>query len=139
MSTVCASIPSERGKFRFISVVANYTNGNRPDDGARVGQFEFQCGNDGTWTNNVLNGVFATIPSHAGFNTTLRKDCAVCIAPSHTSLSLIRNGRNYDPVTHCISKLNGYFVTSIYVTRPIWQQNHFPVLFITLLNFLIAF
>lgn len=100
MNTVCASIPTQRGKFRFTSVVANYTDSNRPSSGVIVSQFELMC-DDGTWMTSFFNSRSVTTPNDATFDTPLRTDCAFCVKPTSVVLN---PERNYDSITHCVSK-----------------------------------
>ncbi len=100
MSIVCESIPQQRDRLEFISVVARYTSSNSPSV-EEVGQFEFQC-TSGTWNMNVYNSPSFRIPSDTTFDTPVRRDCGVCIHPDSVVVSLA--GRPYDNITHCVGK-----------------------------------
>ncbi len=94
MSIVCESIPQQRDRLRFISVVANYTIS--PFSNVHVSQFDFQC-NSGTW-----NSRSRVDPSDATFDTPVRRDCGACVYLTSSVIS-----GPYDNITHCVRKYIG--------------------------------
>ena len=81
---VCRAFSRERGRYRFISVLAEYMcEGNtRCPNGTVTEQFETGCV-DGGWTNNVEGSTTdtRTVSPTATFSTELREDCAFCFSP----------------------------------------------------------
>ena len=100
---VCLAYSQERDRYRFVSVVVEYTCTGNPNcpSGDAVEQFESEC-DGGTWSHSVQSNTdhTRTVNSTANFLTTTREDCAFCFAPTlATSLSLIT-----DMATHCVGK-----------------------------------
>jgi len=82
---VCLAYSQERDRYRFVSVVVEYTctgNANCPS-GTAVEQFESQC-KSGTWSHSVQGDVdnTRTVNPTANFSTTTREDCAFCFSPA---------------------------------------------------------
>ena len=103
---VCLAHGQERDRYRFLSVVVEYTcsnSGNCPNGnhGSVVEQFESQC-NGGTWTSQVLasSGDTCTQNPTANFSTTTRGDCFLCSSPEKASDSSLTT----DNLTHCVRK-----------------------------------
>ena len=104
---VCLAHGQERDRYRFLSVVVEYTcsnNGNCPH-GSAVEQFESQC-NGGTWTSQVLasSGDTRTQNPTANFSTTTRGDCFLCLSPEKLSDSSLTT----DNLTHCVRKYRSF-------------------------------
>ena len=97
---VCASSSGVRNQYRFVSIVAYYTNNGV---GPVYGQFEFECVNS-VWsaTSTFLeNTVFdrTTLTSiSAAVSANNRTDCGYCLNPTFSSPP-----RNTDVVNHCNS------------------------------------
>ena len=109
---VCLAYSQERDRYRFVSVVVEYTcTGNpRCPSGTAVEQFDSQC-SGGTWSSIVLGDIdnTRTVNPRADFSTTTREDCAFCLSPvTASSFSLTT-----DPVTHCVGE---YIPTSTALT-----------------------
>ena len=98
---VCQAYSEERDRYRFVSVVVEYTcNGNaRCPSGTAVEQFDSQC-SSGTWRNSVLNDVDNTrlVNPLASFSTATREDCAFCASPATAGTFSLTT----DTVTHCV-------------------------------------
>ena len=102
---VCLAYSQERDRYRYVSVVVEYTcTGNaKCPSGTAVEQFDSQC-NSGTWSHSVHGDVdnIRTVNPTANFSTTPREDCALCFSPATvTSLSLTIVT---DTVTHCVGR-----------------------------------
>ena len=98
---VCASSSGIRNQYRFVSIVAYYTNNGV---GSVYGQFEFECVNS-VWsaTSDFLeNTVFdrnTTLTSiSAAVSANNRTDCGYCLNPTFSSPP-----RSTDAVNHCNS------------------------------------
>ena len=97
---VCASSSGIRNQYRFVSIVAYYTNNGV---GPVYGQFEFECVNS-VWsaTSTFLeNTVFdrTTLTSiSAAVSANDRTDCGYCLNPTFSSPP-----RSTDAVNHCNS------------------------------------
>jgi len=100
---VCLAYSQERDRYRFVSVVVEYTcTGNvRCPSSTAVEQFESEC-DGGTWSHIVQGDVDNTRTPNptANFSTTTREDCAFCFSPA-TAAGL---GLTTDNVTHCVGK-----------------------------------
>ena len=100
---VCLAYSQERDRYRFVSVVVQYTctgNANCPS-GTAVEQFDSQCSR-GTWSHSVLSDFDNTRTKNttANFSITPREDCSICASfPTATGSSLTT-----DPVTHCVGR-----------------------------------
>ena len=100
---VCLAYSQERDRYRFVSVVVEYTctgNANCPS-GTAVEQFDSQC-NSGTWSHSVQGDVDNTRTENptANLSTTTREDCAFCFSPALASNLRLTT----DPVTHCVGR-----------------------------------
>ena len=101
---VCLAYSQERDRYRYVSVVIEYTctgNANCPS-GTAVEQFESQC-SGGAWSHSVQGDVDNTRTENptANFSTTTREDCAFCFSPATAAAFSITT----DDVTHCVGKL----------------------------------
>ena len=100
---VCLAYSQERDRYRFVSVVVEYTctgNANCPS-GTAVEQFESQC-SGGAWSHSVQSNTDDTRTENptANFSTTTREDCAFCFSPAlATTLNITT-----DIDTHCVGK-----------------------------------
>ena len=116
---VCLAYSQDRDRYRFVSVVVEYTctgHVNCPS-GTAVEQFDSQC-SGGTWRHSVVGDVDNTRTENptADFSTTTREDCAFCFSPAiATSLSITT-----DNVTHCVGRYMNPFTElwSIGLTLP---------------------
>ena len=102
---VCLAYSQERDRYRFVSVVVEYTcTGNvRCPSGTAVEQFDSQC-SGGAWSHSVQGDIdnIHTVNPTANFSTTTRKDCAFCFSPAlATGLGLTTVT---DTVTHCVGR-----------------------------------
>ena len=111
---LCRAQSSQRDRYRYVSVVVEYTctgNANCPS-GTAVEQFESGCGSGNVWTDVVgsLSGsAIRTTNPFATFTTTARDDCSLCFSNLIAeSFSLVS-----DTVTHCVGKFIS--VVSLYV------------------------
>ena len=103
---VCLAYGPERDRYRYVSVVVEYTcTGNRDErncpPGTAVEQFDSQC-NGGKWSESVQGyvDIARTVNPTANFSTPTREDCAFCFSPAiATGLSITT-----DPVTHCVGR-----------------------------------
>ena len=97
---VCASSSGVRNQYRFVSIVAYYTNNGV---GPVYGQFEFEC------VNSVWSATSTFLESTAFDRTTLsstsaavsannRTDCGYCLNPTFSSPP-----RSADTINHCNS------------------------------------
>jgi len=98
---VCLAYSQERDRYRFVSVVVEYTctgHANCPS-GTAVEQFDSQC-SSGTWRHSVLSDVDNARRENptADISTTTREDCALCLSPA-TAAGL---GLTTDNVAHCV-------------------------------------
>ena len=97
---VCASSSGVRNQYRFVSIVAYYTN---KGEGPVYGQFEFECVNS-VWSatstflestsfdRKTLNSTSAAVSANN------RTDCGYCLNPTFSSPP-----RSADMVNHCNS------------------------------------
>ena len=105
MSTVCETVAFRRDRFRYVSVVVNYTSS---DGGSTVGQFEFECSSI-RWTTTLLiaGTTSLSIPADATFDTPLRRDCGLCasntLAEGLEDVTIFQS-IDYDNITHCFCK-----------------------------------
>ena len=101
---VCLAYSQERDRYRFVSVVVEYTcTGNaRCPSGTAVEQFDSQC-SSGTWSHIVLGDAdnIRTESPTATLSTTTREDCAFCLSPATADTFSLTT----DTVTHCVGKL----------------------------------
>ena len=101
---VCLAYSQERDRYRFVSVVVEYTcTGNvRCPSGIVVEQFDSQC-NGGAWSHIVQGDVDNTRTENptADLSTTTREDCFLCASPATATGSDLTT----DTVTHCVGKL----------------------------------
>ena len=97
---VCLSSSGVRDQYRFVSIVAYYTNSNTGL--TQYGQFEFECGNSGWSATSIILGLFtlhnqqtlmANSPAITAAN---RTDCAYCLNSGFASPP-----RFTDTVNHC--------------------------------------
>ena len=109
---LCRAQSSQRDRYRYVSVVVEYTCTGNADcpSGTAVEQFESGCGIGNVWTGVVgSRSAIRTTNPLATFTTTARDDCAFCfsdfIAESFGVVS--------DTVTHCVGKFIS--VVSLYV------------------------
>ena len=98
---VCRAFSEERGRYRFVSFLAEYTC-TRDQDCPVIPvthQFESACV-DGNWT-NMVEGSTTTRTQFpiATFSTELREDCAFCFSPQ---LATSITAPPPDEETHCI-------------------------------------
>ena len=100
---VCLAYSQERDRYRYVSVVVEYTcTGNaRCPSGTAVEQFESEC-DGGTWSHDVQGDVDNTRTENptANFSTATREDCAFCFSPALASNLRLTT----DDVTHCVGK-----------------------------------
>ena len=100
---VCLAYSQERDRYRFASVVVQYTCTGNPNcpSGTAVEQFDSQCSR-GTWSHSVLSDFdnTRTEKTTANFSTTTREDCSIC-APLATATDF---SLTTDPVTHCVGR-----------------------------------
>ena len=82
---VCIAQGAEQDTWRFVSLVANYTNTNGTNS---ISQFQFECV-ESNWTATVNGSTeyTRTDPPDASLNTSLRRDCALCIDPQQAPLA----------------------------------------------------
>ena len=97
---VCLSSSGIRDQYRFVSIVAYYTNSNTGL--TQYGQFEFECVSS-VWsaTGNLLdtaifNRVVPLAANSPAINATNRTDCAYCLNSGSLSPP-----RYTDTVNHC--------------------------------------
>ena len=107
--SVCLAYSQERDRYRFVSVVVEYTytgNANCPS-GTAVEQFDSQC-SGGAWSHSVQGDVdnTRTVNPTANFSTTTREDCAFCFSPALATAFSITT----DPVTHCVGRYMHAFI-----------------------------
>jgi len=100
---VCLGYSQERDRYRFVSVVVEYTCTNNPHcpSGTAVEQFDSQC-KGGKWSHSVLSDFDNTRTENTttNFSTATREDCSICASPATaTGLSITT-----DPATHCIGR-----------------------------------
>ena len=108
---VCLAHSEERGRYRFYSVLVNYTcprgsNTNCPDDGVYlVEQFEAQCRSE-SWSGIVLGSFDDTRDEspEATFDTSLREDCSFCVSEEKRPNTPLPLELVLDPVTHCVGE-----------------------------------
>ena len=101
---VCRAVSRERGRYRFVSVLAEYMCDSGmsalcPGDTVTE-QFEIGCLN-GNWSNNVQGSTtdIRTENSTATFSTELREDCSFCFSPE---LADSITAPPPDEETHCL-------------------------------------
>ena len=104
---VCLAHSRQRGRYRYVSVVVEYTcNGssNCPNSSPAVEQFESECVS-GSWSNIAA----AHSPAHArtknptaNFSTTTRNDCTFCY--SQVLISEATFALTSDSFTHCVGE-----------------------------------
>ena len=109
---VCLAYSQERDRYRFVSVVVEYTCTGNPNcpSGTAVEQFDSQC-NSGTWSHSVQGDVdnIRTVNPTANFSTTTREDCALCFSPATaTNLRLTT-----DTVTHCLGRYMNHSLSCV--------------------------
>ena len=102
---VCLAYSQERDRYRYVSVVVEYTctgNANCPS-GTAVEQFDSQC-SSGTWSHSVHGDVdnIRTVNPTANFSTTAREDCGLCFSPA--TVTGLRLTTVTDTVTHCVGR-----------------------------------
>ena len=100
---VCLAYSQERDRYRFVSVVVEYTctgHANCPP-GTAVEQFDSQCSR-GTWSHIVASSAdnTRTVVPTADFSTTTREDCAFCFSPTTAAGFSFTS----DTVTHCLGR-----------------------------------
>ena len=103
--SVCLAHGQERDRYRYLSVVVEYTcinSGNCPSSSA-VEQFETEC-DGGMWDYEVLSSSINTRTQNptANFSTTTRGDCLLCLSPELASGSSLIT----DDLTHCVRKFH---------------------------------
>ena len=100
---VCTSSSGIRNQYRFVSIVAyftNITNGSGAGEEPQYGQFEFEC-TDSEWAarSNILNQTLydrTTLASNSiAINASQRTDCSYCLNPVPSP------PRFADTVNHC--------------------------------------
>ena len=92
---VCEATAGMRGRYRHVSVVAEYYL----NDSLTMSQFEFSCASGDVW-GIVVSGSSentVTTPPDATLNSTLRRDCFLCLSPR-------RAGNNNNNSEHCSGK-----------------------------------
>ena len=97
---VCASSSGIRNQYRFVSIVAYYTNNGV---GPVYGQFEFECVNSvwsatSTFLENTVFDRTTLTSTSAAVNANNRTDCGYCLNPTFSSPP-----RSADAVNHCNS------------------------------------
>ena len=105
---VCLAYSQERDRYRYVSVVVEYTctgNANCPS-GTAVEQFDSQC-NSETWSHIVASSPdnIRTVVPTADFSTTTREDCAFCFSPATAAGFSLTT----DTVTHCLGRYMNQF------------------------------
>ena len=105
---VCLAYSQERNRYRFVSVVVEYTCTGNVDcpSGTAVEQFDSQC-NGGTWSHSVQGDVDNTRTQNptANFSTTAKEDCAFCFSPATAAGFSFTS----DTVTHCLGRYMNLF------------------------------
>ena len=99
---VCASSSGIRNQYRFVSIVAYYTNNGA---GPVYGQFEFECVNSAwsatsTFLELTVSDRTTLTSTSAAVNANNRTDCGYCLNPAFSSPP-----RSADAVNHCNSWL----------------------------------
>ena len=104
---VCLAYSQERDRYRYVSVVVEYTCTGNVDCpfGTAVEQIHSECSN-GTWIGRVarIGSNFRTINTTANFSTTTREDCAFCFSPRVAEALDLTNDHVTDAITHCVGK-----------------------------------
>lgn len=110
--TVCLAVGVERDRYRFASVLAEYSCHGAVSVLSKIAcdevgttnytaQFDVEC-DDGAWelatSTIVSSGTNVFQPPDATFDTALRQDCSFCVDPSR---SADLGGRDIDTETHC--------------------------------------
>ena len=85
---VCLVHDDQRGRYRFVSLVVEYTcsgSGLCPSQSPTVEQFESECGANEVWRHSVLSSVDHTRTQNptADFSTNTREDCALCVSTAY--------------------------------------------------------
>lgn len=84
-NVVCTSVFSQRDTFRYVSLVANYTELNHMDSTPLMysSQFDFVCQEGpNIWRTSKSGNHGIITPPDANFSTPLREDCGICIRGS---------------------------------------------------------
>ena len=97
---VCASSSGVRNQYRFVSIVAYYTNNGA---GPVYSQFEFECVNSvwsatSTFLENTVYDITTLSSTSAAVSANNRTDCGYCLNPTFRSPP-----RSTDTVNHCNS------------------------------------
>ena len=101
----CLAVSEERGRYRAISVLVNYTcegDASCPTGRARE-QIESEC-DDGEWSNVVLGSTVNTRepnPADTPISDPTREYCAFCASPDISNDVI---GRQSDNVSHCVGE-----------------------------------
>ena len=106
---VCRAVSQERGRYRFISLLAEYTcvGSALCPDGTATEQFETGCDSDsGNWTNDVQGSTTNTRTRNptATFSTTLREDCGFCFSPELAPTVGVSPANAPDTDHHCVGE-----------------------------------
>ena len=104
---VCLAYSQERGRFRGISALVEYTcTGNAAcPDGTVVEQFEADCVS-GSWSYLVRGSPdnTRTLTPAATFTTELRENCAFCYSPELATAAGIPAANRPDDENHCVGE-----------------------------------
>ena len=106
--TVCLAYSQERGRFRGVSALVEYTctgNAACPAD-AVVEQFEADCV-DGSWSHLVRGSIENTrtqMPDASFTTTELRENCAFCYSPGLANAAGVPAGNTPDEENHCVGE-----------------------------------
>lgn len=104
---VCLAYSRERERYRYVSVVVEYTcrgSEDCPTISPAVEQIESQC-IDGVWNRTAISSAqhTRTVSPAANFLTPTRSNCSFCLSPELiTALALTYTADN---TTHCVGKL----------------------------------
>ena len=86
-SEVCLASASTRAQYRFASVLVSFSRDDRTD--AEFGQLDLRCTGSQQWSSTNIQ-----LSPTANTSTSLRRDCATCVAASNDPV--------YDAETHCL-------------------------------------
>ena len=102
---VCLAHSQERDRYRFLSVVVEYTcfNNSGCPNGSAVEQIETQCLR-GTWDSEVQGSTdhTRTLNPTASFSTEVREDCVYCVSVDLIHAFFLHY--DTDSLTHCVGK-----------------------------------
>ena len=104
---VCRAVSQERGRYKYISLLAEYmcVGSALCPDGTATEQFETGCLN-GNWSNNVQGSTTNTRTRNptATFSTTLREDCGFCFSPELAPTVGVPVANAPDDDHHCVGE-----------------------------------